>query len=110
MIEQKFRNLIFRFSTAFDRDPGKFELTTGRDWALAAAACAVLIVSAATWNSYLYLGISHDEAFSLGTSAVQPGEEITREKVEEMYGYFSEKDSRFEYVRSNRAGVADPSR
>lgn len=110
MIEQKIRNLAFKLSAAFDRDPGKFELSTGRDWALTAALFAAAVIAAAAWNSYLYLGISRDEAFSLGAGVAQPGEEITREKVEQAYEYFREKDSRFESVRSNRTPVADPSR
>jgi hypothetical protein len=108
MIGQKIQNALFRIRAAFDRDSAKFELRIERDWALAMISFAALMFAVLAWSWYVYASVGREEMPLLGAGATS--EEVTREKLQTIAAYLSEKEADYQYLRAHRPSVADPSR
>ncbi len=107
---QFIKNLFTRIKTSFDHDPGKMTVHPDRAWLFILGVFFIINLVVASLSFYFFKGISRDNIFIATGEIGESLNTISRDKLNNALDYLRGEDAKFEYLKTHKPAIVDPSK
>ncbi|MEK7581866.1 MAG: hypothetical protein AAB488_00850 [Patescibacteria group bacterium] len=107
---QFIKNLFIKIKASFDKDPGKIAVHPDGVWLFILGIFLIINLIIAFLNFYFFRGISRNDIFTVASGKVESLNTISREKLNQALEYLRGKDEKFEYLKTHKPVIIDPSK